>query len=139
MESGYKTYNNYSQQDKDSMRTYAANTSNENEATIINGIAVLQAKLDSIAAQLEVLEEAIVTVQEHIDTVNTSVNSVKGSVDTVNTSLDTVNTSVNNVKGAVDIVNTSVAGVTTAVNTQGGQIVSAIEALPHTNAPETGA
>lgn len=125
MESGYKTYNNYSQQDKDSMRTYAANVSNQNETAIINGIAVLQAKLDSIAAQLEVLEEAIVTVKGAVDIVNTSVSTVEVSVDAVEAKLDTVNT--------------SVAGVTTAVNTQGGQIVSAIEALPHTTPPEAGA
>lgn len=106
MATGYKEYNNYSQQDKDSIRTMDAELSNQNETTIIG--------------QTDELEGLIKTTNNKLDT-------LAGKLDTLATKLDTI-------AGYVDQLETKVDAVTTAVGNADTHIVAAIQALPHDQA-----
>lgn len=82
MATGYKEYNNYSQQDKDSIRTMDAETSNQNEATLIgqtdevegllkttnNKLDTLATKLDTLATKLDTIATAVGNADTHIVT-----------------------------------------------------------------------
>lgn len=56
---GYKDYNNYSQQDKDSMRTDADIKSNANEQTLISQTDQVESLLGSIHADVDQVESLI--------------------------------------------------------------------------------
>lgn len=62
----YKDYNNYSQQDKDSMRTRANDISNKNEATLIG--------------QTDEVESLLRTVISKLDTIIGHVDGVEGAI-----------------------------------------------------------
>ncbi len=63
MPTTYKEYNNYSQQDKDSMRTLAADTSNANESTIISQTDQVESLLSTIISRLETLHADVDQVE----------------------------------------------------------------------------
>lgn len=97
----YKQYNNYSQQDKDSMRTEADIASNTNEQTLIS--------------QTDQVESLLGDIKTLLGDVKTALGQIKTSVDNTKTSVDAVKTSVDNTKTAVD-------DVKAAVNTNGTNI-----------------
>ena len=75
MPTTYKDYNNYSEQDKDSMRTLAANTSNANESTIISQTDQVESLLSTIITRLETLHADVDQVETKIDAVKTAVQN----------------------------------------------------------------
>ena len=75
MPTTYKEYNNYSQQDKDSMRTLAADTSNTNESTIISQTDQVESLLSTIITRLETLHADVDQVETKIDAVKTAVQN----------------------------------------------------------------
>lgn len=75
MPTTYKDYNNYSEQDKDSMRTLAANTSNANESTIISQTDQVEPLLSTIITRLETLHADVDQVEAKIDAVKTAVQN----------------------------------------------------------------
>lgn len=75
MPTTYKDYNNYSQQDKDSMRTLAADTSNANESTIISQTDQVESLLSTIITRLETLHADVDQVETKIDAVKTAVQN----------------------------------------------------------------
>ena len=78
MPNTYKDYNNHSQQDKDSMRTLAADTSNANEATLISNTDDIESLLTNINTKLG-------TIITHIDQVETKIDAVKTAVQNADT------------------------------------------------------
>ena len=75
MPTTYKEYNNYSEQDKDSMRTLAADTSNANESTIISQTDQVESLLSTVIARLETLHADVDQVETKIDAVKTAVQN----------------------------------------------------------------
>lgn len=75
MPTTYKDYNNYSEQDKDSMRTLAADTSNTNESTIISQTDQVESLLSTIITRLETLHADVDQVETKIDAVKTAVQN----------------------------------------------------------------
>ena len=75
MPTTYKDYNNYSEQDKDSMRTLAADTSNANESTIISQTDQVESLLSTIITRLETLHTDVDQVETKIDAVKTAVQN----------------------------------------------------------------
>lgn len=75
MPNTYKDYNNHSQQDKDSMRTLAADTSNVNEATLISNTDDIESLLTNINTKLGTIITHIDQVEAKIDAVNASVQN----------------------------------------------------------------
>lgn len=90
MSTGYKEYNNYSQRDKDSMRTLAADTSNANETTLIGQTDELESlvkatnsKLDDIKAYTDGVETKLDTLANKLDTLAGYVDGIEGKLDTL--------------------------------------------------------
>lgn len=75
MPTTYKDYNNYSEQDKDSMRTLAADTSNTNESTIISQTDQVESLLSTIITRLETLHADVDQVESKLDAIKTSVQN----------------------------------------------------------------
>ena len=73
---GYKDYNNYSQQDKDSMRTEAGIKSNTNEEAIIS-------QTDQVEALLGDIKTALATVNTNLTTIQGKQDTAKGVLDTI--------------------------------------------------------
>jgi hypothetical protein len=68
----YKDYNNYSQQDKDSMRTDSSIKSNTNESTIIS-------QTDQVESLLTDIKNLLTTIKNNNDTNTTAiVNAING-------------------------------------------------------------
>ena len=87
---GYKDYNNYSQQDKDSMRTEADIKSNTNEETIISQTDQVETLLGDIKTALATVNTKLTTIAGKIDTVNTNLGTIQGKQDTAKGVLDTI-------------------------------------------------
>lgn len=75
MPTTYKDYNNYSEQDKDSMRTLAADTSNTNESTIISQTDQVESLLSTVITRLETLHADVDQVESKLDAIKTSVQN----------------------------------------------------------------
>lgn len=87
---GYKDYNNYSQQDKDSMRTEADIKSNANEEAIISQTDQVETLLGDIKTALATVNTKLTTIAGKIDTVNTNLGIIQGKQDTAKGVLDTI-------------------------------------------------
>ena len=83
----YKDYNNYSQQDKDSMRTDADIKSNTNEQTLISQTDQVEALLGDIKTALAALKTAVNDVKA---AVNTNGSAIQGKQDAAKGVLDTI-------------------------------------------------
>lgn len=83
----YKDYNNYSQQDKDSMRTDADIKSNANEQTLISQTDQVEALLGDIKTALAALKTAVDDVKA---AVNTNGSAIQGKQDVAKGVLDTI-------------------------------------------------
>jgi len=86
----YKQYNNYSEQDKDSMRTDADIKSNTNEETIISQTDQVETLLGDIKTALATVNTNLTTIAGKIDTVNTNLGTIQGKQDTAKGVLDTI-------------------------------------------------
>lgn len=84
---GYKDYNNYSQQDKDSMRTDADIKSNANEQTLISQTDQVEVLLGDIKTALATLKTAVDDVKA---AVNTNGSAIQGKQDAAKGVLDTI-------------------------------------------------
>lgn len=71
----YEDYNNYSEQDKDSMRTLASDKSNDNETTLINQTDQVESLLSTIITRLETLHADVDQVESKLDSIKTSVQN----------------------------------------------------------------
>lgn len=87
---GYKDYNNFSQQDKDSMRTEADIKSNTNEETIISQTDQVETLLGDIKTALATVNTNLTTIAGKLDTVNTNLGTIQGKQDTAKGVLDTI-------------------------------------------------
>lgn len=79
----YKQYNNYSEQDKDSMRTDADIKSNQNEKTLISQTDQVESLLTNIKSLLGDIETALGTVNNNLTTIEGKQDTAKGVLDII--------------------------------------------------------
>lgn len=79
----YKDYNNYSQQDKDSMRTDADIKSNQNEQTLIGQTDQVESLLTDVKSLLGDIKTALGTVNNNLTTIEGKQDTAKGVLDTI--------------------------------------------------------
>ena len=79
----YKQYNNYSEQDKDSMRTDADIKSNKNEQTLISQTDQVEALLTNIKSLLGDIKTALGTVNNNLTTIEGKQDTAKGVLDII--------------------------------------------------------
>lgn len=79
----YKQYNNYSEQDKDSMRTDADIKSNQNEKTLISQTDQVESLLTNIKSLLSDIKTALGTVNNNLTTIEGKQDTAKGVLDII--------------------------------------------------------
>ena len=79
----YKQYNNYSEQDKDSMRTDADIKSNQNEKTLIS-------QTDQVESLLTNIKSLLVDINTALGPVNNNLTTIEGKQDTAKGVLDII-------------------------------------------------
>ena len=79
----YKQYNNYSEQDKDSMRTDADIKSNQNEKTLISQTDQVESLLTNIKSILGDIKTALGTVNNNLTTIEGKQDTAKGVLDII--------------------------------------------------------
>lgn len=79
----YKQYNNYSEQDKDSMRTDADIKSNQNEQTLISQTDQVESLLTNIKSLLGDIKTALGTVNNNLTTIEGKQDTAKGVLDII--------------------------------------------------------
>lgn len=79
----YKQYNNYSEQDKDSMRTEADIKSNQNEQTLIGQTDQVESLLTNIKSLLGDIKTALGTVNNNLTTIEGKQDTAKGVLDII--------------------------------------------------------
>ena len=79
----YKQYNNYSEQDKDSMRTDADIKSNQNEQTLITQTDQVESLLADVKSLLGDIKTALGTVNNNLTTIEGKQDTAKGVLDTI--------------------------------------------------------
>ena len=79
----YKQYNNYSEQDKDSMRTDADIKSNQNEKTLISQTDQVESFLTNIKSLLGDIKTALGTVNNNLTTIEGKQDTAKGVLDII--------------------------------------------------------
>lgn len=79
----YKQYNNYSEQDKDSMRTEADIKSNQNEKTLISQTDQVESLLTNIKSLLGDIKTALGTVNNNLTTIEGKQDTAKGVLDII--------------------------------------------------------
>ena len=79
----YKQYNNYSEQDKDSMRTDADIKSNQNEKTLISHTDQVESLLTNIKSLLGDIKTALGTVNNNLTTIEGKQDTAKGVLDII--------------------------------------------------------
>lgn len=79
----YKQYNNYSEQDKDSMRTDADIKSNQNEKTLISQTDQVESLLNNIKSLLGDIKTALGTVNNNLTTIEGKQDTAKGVLDII--------------------------------------------------------
>ncbi len=79
----YKQYNNYSEQDKDSMRTDADIKSNQNEKTLISQTDQVESLLTNIKSLLGDIKTALGTVNNNLTTIEGKQDTAKGVLDII--------------------------------------------------------
>ena len=79
----YKQYNNYSEQDKDSMRTDADIKSNQNEKTLISQTDQVESLLTNIKSLLGDIKTALGTVNGNLTTIEGKQDTAKGVLDII--------------------------------------------------------
>ena len=79
----YKQYNNYSEQDKDSMRTDADIKSNQNEKTLISQTDQVESLLTNIKSLLGDIKTSLGTVNSNLTTIEGKQDTAKGVLDII--------------------------------------------------------
>lgn len=79
----YKQYNNYSEQDRDSMRTDADIKSNQNEKTLISQTDQVESLLTNIKSLLGDIKTALGTVNNNLTTIEGKQDTAKGVLDII--------------------------------------------------------
>lgn len=79
----YKQYNNYSEQDKDSMRTDADIKSNQNEKTLISQTDQVESLLTNIKSLLGDIKTALGAVNSNLTTIEGKQDTAKGVLDII--------------------------------------------------------
>ena len=79
----YKQYNNYSEQDKDSMRTDADIKSNQNEKTLISQTDQVESLLTNIKSLLGDIKTALGAVNNNLTTIEGKQDTAKGVLDII--------------------------------------------------------
>lgn len=79
----YKQYNNYSEQDKDSMRTDADIKSNQNEQTLIGQTDQVESLLTNIKSLLSDIKTSLGTVNNNLTTIEGKQDTAKGVLDII--------------------------------------------------------
>ena len=79
----YKQYNNYSEQDKDSMRTDADIKSNQNEKTLIGQTDQIEPLLTNIKSLVSDIKTALGTVNNNLTTIEGKQDTAKGVLDII--------------------------------------------------------
>lgn len=79
----YKQYNNYSEQDKDSMRTDADIKSNQNEKTLISQTDQVESLLTNIKSLLGDIKTSLGTVNNNLTTIESKQDTAKGVLDII--------------------------------------------------------
>ena len=79
----YKQYNNYSEQDKDSMRTDADIKSNQNEKTLISQTDQVESLLTNIKSLLGDIKTSLGTVNNNLTTIEGKQDTAKGVLDII--------------------------------------------------------
>ena len=79
----YKQYNNYSEQDKDSMRTDADIKSNQNEKTLISQTDQVESLITNIKSLLGDIKTALGTVNNNLTTIEGKQDTAKGVLDII--------------------------------------------------------
>ena len=79
----YKQYNNYSEQDKDSMSTDADIKSNQNEKTLISQTDQVESLLTNIKSLLGDIKTALGTVNNNLTTIEGKQDTAKGVLDII--------------------------------------------------------
>ena len=79
----YKQYNNYSEQDKDAMRTDADIKSNQNEKTLISQTDQVESLLTNIKSLLGDIKTALGTVNNNLTTIEGKQDTAKGGLDII--------------------------------------------------------
>lgn len=79
----YKQYNNYSEQDKDSMRTDADIKSNQNEKTLISQTDQVESLLTNVKSLLGDIKTALGTVNNNLTTIESKQDTAKGVLDII--------------------------------------------------------
>lgn len=79
----YKQYNNYSEQDKDSMRTDADIKSNQNEKTLISQTDQVESLLTNIKSLLGDIKTALGTVNNNLTAIEGKQDTAKGVLDII--------------------------------------------------------
>ena len=79
----YKQYNNYSEQDKDSMRTDADIKSNQNEKTLISQTDQVESLLTNIKSLLGDIKTALGIVNNNLTTIEGKQDTAKGVLDII--------------------------------------------------------
>ena len=79
----YKQYNNYSEQDKDSMRTDADIKSNQNEKALISQTDQVESLLTNIKSLLGDIKTALGTVNNNLTTIEGKQDTAKGVLDII--------------------------------------------------------
>ena len=79
----YKQYNNYSEQDKDSMRTDADIKSNQNEKTLISQTDQVESLLTNIKSLGGDIKTALGTVNNNLTTIEGKQDTAKGVLDII--------------------------------------------------------
>ena len=79
-QSNYKDYNNYSQRDKESMRTAAADASVTAEQTLVTQTDDVEPKLTSINSTLNTIRANVQTIQNNTDRVEDYLSEILDAV-----------------------------------------------------------
>lgn len=112
----YKQYNNYSEQDKDSMRTDADIKSNQNEQTLISQtdqveslLSNVKSLLGDVKTALGTVNDNLVTLQGKTDTTNNGLTTIAGKIDTTNKGITAIQGKQDAAKGVLDTIATNTA------------------------------
>ena len=92
MPNTYETYNNYSQRDKESMRTEAAIKSSASSDTLVDQTDQVESLLGDIKTALGTVNTNLTTVAGKLDTIITHLGTIEGKQDTAKGVLDTIAT-----------------------------------------------
>lgn len=91
----YKDYNNYSQRDKESMRTAAADESVTQEKLLVTQTDEVESKLTAINTDTTAIKTDVGNIKTNVGTIKTHVQTIQSNTDQVENYLSDILTAVN--------------------------------------------